>query len=1011
MPRFSAQQVYSLISEHNLTAEQAAAIEGAPVDSPSLVVAGAGSGKTELMMVRVLYLVANGYATPEQILGLTFTRKAANELSARIQQGLIRLRESELWPAELEQDFLPAKIATYNSFGNEIFRSVALELGYEQEAQLISQATALALARELIESEVELSEEFAIQLDTIADRVVALSAEMTDNLVSAEQISSYFDELAQRVGALPKTKPDEIGRFGYTDEYLASLASAGAISNLVAKYRRVKFERNYLEFADQVALSLAAADSASLNLEYRFVLLDEYQDTSPIQSRLLAKLFHGKPVMAVGDPNQSIYAWRGASSANLADFFSDFGPGETFTLSTSWRSGTAILQAANAISGSIPGGRVEAVQLSAGRDHRGLVTAAIYQDQESEAREVCSLVAKKITPDLSAAVLFRTKEAMRLYSEELTKLGVTHEITGLSALLEQPEVLDLISVLRVLVNPEATVELMRIASGPRYQLGPGQIALLHRLAVDQTRFRAEVESDKPLTLVEIIDELSNPRIAARSGLDELTIAKLVRLAKVLSALRTQLSLSLVEIAWLVIREFEIDIELYAHSDASNPLANLQAFVQRMAEYEASAQRPSVSGFVSWLDLAAQKESFELPKSAVKRGVVQLLTVHAAKGLEWDFVAIPNLNEGSFPSPAKEPLAWLAGGKLPPMLRLDAAELPVAGTSYATQREFKQTLEEYKVEVAAHHLIEERRLAYVAITRAAQELHLSASYFKRTAAKPRAISRFLKELIELDLAELSTAIKEAGDRPEFAMQQRQWPADPLTAREAWEAAAEVVSSASPAKLDETLELALLLRERELPNFLAKPKLPLRLSASAIVRLLADAEKFAEDLARPMPQPYSEAAERGTRFHAGLEEAFRSGSELELSGWSEEEKELGINFLGSRFASLEPILIEQSIEFALAGTVVVCQLDAVFESDGEYLIVDWKSGSQPTEQDLNLRSIQLALYRIGLCRMLGVGPERVKASFYFAADGSEVNPKLQSEAEIATLLAGFRTARQG
>ena len=95
MPRFSAQQVYSLISEHNLTAEQAAAIEGAPVDSPSLVVAGAGSGKTELMMVRVLYLVANGYATPEQILGLTFTRKAANELSARIQQGLIRLRESD----------------------------------------------------------------------------------------------------------------------------------------------------------------------------------------------------------------------------------------------------------------------------------------------------------------------------------------------------------------------------------------------------------------------------------------------------------------------------------------------------------------------------------------------------------------------------------------------------------------------------------------------------------------------------------------------------------------------------------------------------------------------------------------------------------------------------------------------------------------------------------------------------------------------------------------------------
>ncbi|MSZ21210.1 MAG: AAA family ATPase, partial [Actinobacteria bacterium] len=149
-PKFSANQVYAVIKPYQLTAEQEAAVQSAPVDSPSLVVAGAGSGKTELMSVRVLWLVANGFARPEQILGLTFTRKAAAELSKRIYESLLKLRDSELWPQDLEYDFAPPNISTYNAYANGLFRDFALAIGYEPEAALLTEAAAFQLAREVV---------------------------------------------------------------------------------------------------------------------------------------------------------------------------------------------------------------------------------------------------------------------------------------------------------------------------------------------------------------------------------------------------------------------------------------------------------------------------------------------------------------------------------------------------------------------------------------------------------------------------------------------------------------------------------------------------------------------------------------------------------------------------------------------------------------------------------------------------------------------------------------------
>ena len=1015
MARVSADQVFELVSDFTLTAEQRAIVEQSSLTEPTLVIAGAGSGKTELMMVRILYLVANSFASPEQILGLTFTKKAAAELSSRVQQGLVRLRESTLWPKELAEDFLPAKIVTYNSFGNEIFRSLALEIGYESDAKLITEAASTALAKEVLDAatlaEYPHLESWELTGSTLLKALLRAAGMLADHRVEPQQVFDYLESFSAHLAAIPKTEK-QLGRFSYTQGFLDDAAKNVLVFELAQRYRTLKRERNLVDFSDQVALALQALETKEIDLGYRFVMLDEYQDTSNIQTALLAKLFATAPVMAVGDPNQAIYGWRGASSENLSTFHTDFGGSETFTLSTSWRSGARILEGANLIADKIPQSGFTAISLTSGIGHDSVVAASVFQDELTEAKAVADYLASEVSSDTSAAVLFRTRAAMTLYSQSLTDAGVTHEVTGLSGLIEEPEVADLISILRVLVQPEAGAELLRLASGPRFRIAPSDLIALSESARRLSKVREEIDASKPLTIIELIDELDKPSIAGNIGLSEVGEIRLNSLARSLRNLRRQLSLSPSEVAQLAIREFELDIELFSHSDAENPLANLQAFQARIVEFENMADTLSLSGFVAWLDVAKDQERFEIPRGGSKKGVVQLMTIHAAKGLEWDVVALPQFTDGTFPTGARGLGGLLEAGELPPQLRQDKSALPDLDFKAATtQQEFKRLYDAYRKENRERQLSEERRLCYVAMTRAAKKLFITASYFSRSAVKPKTLSTFLEEIIERDLVDIDK-LEEAGERPDFPESTVLWPFDPLGhRREDWESAARAVEAAKPAGLEDVTELALLLEERERSTEILA-NLPSRLSASAVVELLADPHAFATSLIRPVPSSYSAAAASGTRFHANLESAFLAGSELDLASWEESEHKLGVSFLGSRFAGLSPAYIETPIEFGLAQTVVVCKLDAVYELDGGWQIVDWKSGKPPaTKDEIEKKSVQLALYRIGFSRLFNIPIEKIQASFFYAGSGEEIMPDLPSESEIERRLESFRRVHPG
>lgn len=1013
MTKFSAQQIYSVISKHELTSEQLAAVEGASITSPTLVIAGAGSGKTELMTVRIMYLVANGFATPEQILGLTFTKKAASELSARVLRSLYLMRETEFWPKDLEQDFAPPTITTYNSFGNDVFRQNALAVGYEPDAQVLTEAGAVALAKEMLRGlnleDLPQLENWEKTADYLVERLLSITSELTDNQASAENAEAVFQRFIQHVGMLPKTDGGSSERFAYTDTFISDAQQNLLFLALARRYQDLKQERNLVDFSDQVSLALKAVEAGG-KLQYRFVMLDEYQDTSSIQTKLLSKLFTGLPVMAVGDPNQAIYGWRGASDANISGFASDFGSRDTVTLSTCWRSGDSIVEAANHISAPLAGlSSLEPIILKSIKP-ADPISAEVFQTLEDEALAATKFFLETTDSETSAALLMRTKSAMPSFVRAMQDGGLEVEVTGLSGLTELPEVIDLISALKVINSPQAATELMRLLSGPRWAIAPRDIAQLAGYAKKLSRIRNEVDSGRPITLVEALDELRRPGSEDYINVSHSSFVRLKSAAELFYRMRTQLSLSITELSWAVVKEFNIDIELFAHAKTKHPLAHLEQFISRLTEYESSTLRPSLSGLLQWLDYALEHESFELPKSGSKKGVIQVMSVHAAKGLEWDVVLVAQLNQGSFPIESKDSKGWLAAGKIPFELRGDLAQLPEFDFMSATsQRDLKQRFDGFQDEMRQRQLREERRLAYVAITRAAKTLRLTGSYFKPGGKKARAISPFLIELIDAGL--VTPIVPEPLEsNPSLEQSIRgAWPSAERSDASSLKRLADSVTGFNGVEPVKSHELALLLEERDRNHSRFRPELPSRLSASALVALLSSPDSFFDNLRRPLPVLYSQAASEGTSFHAIIEDYFAASDDAEGSLAA---SETGANFLGSRFADLQPISIEQQIEFVLGGIVVVCKLDAVFESGGLFEVLDWKSGKTPDSEDLGKRAIQLALYRIALSQWLGVGVEKIRASFFFAADGQEVSPDLlPSQIELEEMLDQVRKAHLG
>ncbi|GAA6524489.1 ATP-dependent DNA helicase [Intrasporangium sp. DVR] len=1131
--RYSAFDIARALEMPPPTEEQAAVIEAGP--RPLLVVAGAGSGKTETMAARVVWLVANGLVAPDQVLGLTFTRKAAAELSQRIAKRLRGLVRAGVWVPP-EDDGTGAEVlggtptvSTYHAYAGRLVREHALRLGIEPEFRVLTEAGAWQLAAEAVSRWDGPMDGVTKSESTVIEAVRSLAGEMAEHVRTPGEVIQHLDEVIAGWEQLP----DGDGRGSLTPakDALGVLRERRTVLPIVEAFLRLKRERESLDFADQVALAarVAATVPAVGAIErerFTAVLLDEFQDTSEAQLALLRSLFHGGSgaavaLTAVGDPNQSIYGWRGASATTLLRFPTEFadsaGAADVLPLSTSWRNDELILAAANVTAAPLATAHVQPLRARAGAGP-GQITIVRRETAQQEAEHVAAWIASRWRSPSgrrtgrTAAVLCRRRSSFPVVMEALRDAGLPVEVVGLGGLLSTPEVSDLVALLWVVQDPTRGDQLMRLLTGPIVRLGagdldafwawakqlhsrpwrpghpepaqgllpihtPGDDALLDAdgptqdVPVDPPRSSdLAADSADAATLVEALDELPPPGWRGQRGvhLTAEALRRLQALADVVRHLRRLTALPLVDLIAEAETGIGLDVEVLSRPEhtASTARVHLDAFADVAARHATSSDRPTLAGFLAWLEAAREQErGLDAGTVESDSDAVQVLTVHAAKGLEWDVVAIPGLVEGAFPDhgstsvvPMETPggerdegpseyrcsgvpkdKGWLIGlDSLPYELRGDHDGLPALDWRACPDRKaLSAAIEAFAEEGGSHAVDEERRLAYVAVTRARTDLLLSTHLWgigKKTLSVP---SRFLLEIRD-SFAHLVSVEQwhpapapvtkngkaTAPSNPYLAEPlSARWPHDPLLhRRQALGSVPERLSAliaAGPPDLsgDPRIDdLRLLLAEQASKGRRDEPvvDVPRHLSTSELVAFARDPETFALRLRRPMPEAPAPAARQGTAFHAWIEEHFSRAAFVDLwdlPGSADEDAQpdadldrMRANFLASEWAERSPEEIELAVETVIEGIAVRGRIDAVFpRDDGGWTVVDWKTGARPSGREAEVRALQLAAYAVAFARLRGVDPRLVDAAFFYASEGVTVRPQMPDEAVLAAMLS--------
>lgn len=1063
-------QLVAQLGVHQPTPEQAEVItyplrldrEGESVATPLLVVAGAGSGKTETMSLRAVYLAATQGIPDDAILGLTFTRKAAAELAARLSDRLAQLRleaGSDLGALEFESS---PTATTYDSFALDVVREFGPQLGIPTDFSHLGAAASWQLMYSIIEEwptrisegrELSTITTAALELrDAIANQAMTL-AEARREL---ERIDHRFNAREHDEGAPKFTQPLAAGR-DLNRERLALLP-------VIEAFEERKREERRLDFSDQVLLATRIVEHlptarAELRDRHQVVFLDEFQDTSVAQLRFLSALFADHPVTAVGDPNQAIYGWRGASAASLNDFHRYFtqdrrAPRGTLSLSTAWRNSTLILDVANRVAQDLarPPSWLESATMreelvfSPTLQPRpeaptGEVTLRYRQTETESIQDVVEFLRdtyrqaeKNGLPRPTAAVLCRNRRLMAPVLEACRAAEIPAETGGDDGLLLHPAVLDVRAALEICHDLGRSSQIMRLLTN--LDLGSKDLWALSRLAKQLARRAKPKNSEQPdrrevPLLIDAVDYLSGPQ-AQRLDLSEaeqisaIGRERIVRLGRQLRAMRRAADWPIVDQVENARRILQLDEQAFALGDLAGLTEVLDAFTRAAQDYVDSAVQPTMGGFLSWLSAANQFErGLPLPTVQPNPEAVQVLTIHGAKGLEWDTVAIVGMQSGHFPGgqagklddqpdgsvkatpPPMPPTVsgwWQNLGELPYPARRDHEHLPNPD-AWAGDEAFTKVFTEFKTCLGEYQLAEDRRLAYVALTRAKTRMFLTGAWYHGAKTR-RYPSLFYQESEEVP------GVDSRRDNPPTEVQVQEFmqveteavfPIQPGPLRKRVSLSAAKVeeqlallsggSGWRPADLLASLpdqELAtsmqVLLREHEDRQALrrlsrserARREVKLAaagdraFSATELARLDLVEDPWVE-LRRPLPARPMPAAAIGTAFHQWVESVLRRASAraseeepgqdlLPLGGADQDlgadavldpEQRQVLGELQSQFTGLEWLGrlrvegVEVPFDLDLGGLLVRGRVDAVFTDpdDSSSWLVDWKTGRIP------------------------------------------------------------------
>jgi DNA helicase-2/ATP-dependent DNA helicase PcrA len=1038
-------EVVAVMGAHPPTDEQWRAISW-PLE-PYVLVAGAGSGKTSVMAARVVYLalaatgrVATGHdgVLPGNVLCLTFTKKATDNLRHRVAQALAGL--------DLPEGEEP-EIANYHAFAAGLLERSGMLVGIEPGQRVLTPAQRTELCGRVLDL-MTFEHVRSERLPTVVDQILTLEDQATNHRVAPDEIVAFCEQRLEALENVRSSRP-----FRAAQERI-ELAKA------VGLFRRLKRDLGVIDFGDQIELALQVAERHpdvvdAYRRRFGAVLLDEYQDTDITQARLLATIFGGgHPVTAVGDPDQNIYAWRGASLYNLLEFPRRFPrangePSARLPLYTNFRSGATVLEAADVIIGRLPDAQrpdpeKRLVPWPANGD--GEVTVARISDEWREAEWIADHVLDLHGAGArwaDCAVLCRTSRLFFSIQQAFGERGVPVEIVGLAGLLRMPAVIEVLAYARAVNDPFASIDLARILLGPRYRVGFKDVARVASLAKGRNfemRVQDEDEGEAlPFLFAEALERLGEVEGLSDEGRDRLEACR-----SELAELRALAGRPVAEFLGEIIRRTGLLSELDAHVDtrvATETKRNLAAFLDEVHAFEPIEGELTLRAFLDYIETVERLDKPEWsPVQPSDEDSVKVMTIHAAKGLEFDNVFVPGLAKGLLPNMTIQQNPAERGKSLDFELRGDAAILPA----------FDGVLSRFREALQAQELYEERRTAYVAMTRAKRRLFVTGAHWYGETIRAREAGPFLRELKDwvletrkanwdpgADIDEENNPL--LGYRERFV---RDWP-EPARPEDAdglftdgWRPAA--LAAAEAGGVQPSLVEVLDPRERERFEALAAERrhhaafllereaaeggpteligLPTTVSASGVIDYARCPRRFYWSQVRPLPRFSGPAARIGTEVHRWIERQAAGQAALieleeapdltyeELAGEPGKVERLRRAFLASRFADRTPLFVERPFLLRLGAFTVGGRIDAVFgDPDGPWEIVDWKTGRRPASDD-PLAGLQLDVYGLACAEIWGKRADELTLTYLYLANGEEASHAMQDPAAVRDRIAG-------
>lgn len=939
--------------------------------------AGAGTGKTTTVALAISNLVANHDVDPERILGITFTNKAAAELAERV---------AGLLPDTIDRS-RQIEIHTYHGFAAQVLAEFGPITGADTTSGIITPT----FARQLVQD---------VFLHGTHDRL-----DMTYR-GTIDRIRRLGDQLGDHL-----LRPEDIIRAGDIHAGDEIWSERLEIAETLVRYNQAKAELGVVDYADLVTLSAQLLRdhpglAESIRDRYRALVLDEYQDTNPAQRVLITTIFGaGFPVIAVGDEDQTIYEWRGASAQNFADFIDHFptadgSPAHDTSLTLNRRSGSGILEIANEIRTRA---NPDADPLRPADDLETEVVTYWGRDALAEAEWIARQFESLHTQGVAwsdMAVLFRKNKDFAIVIDVLGRHDIPLEVANIGGLLSVPEISVLRAWLTILHNPEDSTALAQVLFGSSYRLGIADLAVLTRWLTANTPDEPDIDDPAPVTLIEAIEAID--QIEGLSAIARERLEHFLGLYRDL-LIDTQ-GLTLAETCRLILDRTRAwqNIEALPPNPRLTARLNIYRFLDLTDDWSPLSGRPSVAAFLDYL-LTMEEEPAEELDSARLSGedAVTLVTVHRAKGLEWENVAIPAVTKGNFPS---------RSGGFPDPIRF-AYHLPIEFRLDSTIPDLPEDEPARRALFRERHEAQEWRVAYVAATRAKRRLFVSGAYWyglpepRRTAAEPSE----LFELVESHHRSASAGHAEAGPPPDILrLPDESAVPDPLFAG-GWQAALRMATD-DPSHLDR------MARERgveaeygrlseewtqrlfeldELEGF-APQEEPATVSVTGLITYAQCPKRFYWTAIDPLPRRRNRAATIGTEIHRRIELHQRGQvpfDELqpELYDAPDEPAEgEGGGFEAyesSRFASRSARFVEVPFDVGLDnGYTIRGRIDAIYADDGHWEVVDFKSGSRKQDP---ARIVQLEAYAVAIDRVAFADqkPKTLDVTFAYLGGGLE------------------------